>query len=102
MVVLYAKSAAELLLDPRHTRKLSTGCAVLDECLGGGINAHGITEIAGAAGVGKTQLVLQLMLQVTATASATAAAAGAGKRRPAVSTTVAMIVDGAFSSHQHQ
>lgn len=62
-MAVHPKSAAELLLDARHTRKLSTGCALLDATLDGGINAHGITEIAGAAGVGKTQLVLQLMLQ---------------------------------------
>ena len=62
-MAVHPKSAAELLWDARHTRKLSTGCALLDATLDGGISAHGITEIAGAAGVGKTQLVLQLMLQ---------------------------------------
>ena len=59
----HPSSCAALLSDPRHVRKLSTGCAVLDGCLGGGIDARGITEIAGAAGAGKTQLALQLMLQ---------------------------------------
>uniref|UniRef100_A0A7S4ESE5 RecA family profile 1 domain-containing protein n=1 Tax=Chrysotila carterae TaxID=13221 RepID=A0A7S4ESE5_CHRCT len=60
----YAQRASSLARDRRHTRKLSTGCPLLDASLGGGLDARGITEIAGAAGVGKTQLVLQLMLQV--------------------------------------
>ena len=61
--VLPGPSPATLLHDPRHTRKLTTGCAVLDETLGGGIDARGLVEIAGTAGSGKTQLALQLMLQ---------------------------------------
>jgi hypothetical protein len=36
---------------------------MMDVCLGGGIDTLGITEVAGAAGAGKTQLVLQLLLQ---------------------------------------
>jgi DNA-repair protein XRCC3 len=42
---------------------LSTGDAILDATLGGGILTNGITEIAGEAGVGKTQLCLTLALQ---------------------------------------
>jgi len=57
------QSALFLERDPRHARRLSTGCARIDACLGGGFDAHGLTEIAGAAGTGKTQLVLQCMLQ---------------------------------------
>ena len=45
-------------------RKLSLGCPHLDRCLAGGIDHSGITEIAGEAGAGKTQLVLQLLLRV--------------------------------------
>lgn len=37
---------------------------MLDGTLGGGLDAHGLTELAGAAGAGKTQLALQCMLQV--------------------------------------
>jgi len=59
-----AQSALYLSWDPRHARRLSTGCPRLDACLGGGIDTHGMTEIAGAAGSGKTQLALQCMLQV--------------------------------------
>lgn len=36
----------------------------LDRCLRGGIVTRGITEICGASGVGKTQLLLQLSLTV--------------------------------------
>lgn len=32
-----------------YTRQLSLGCPVLDACLGGGINQHGITEVRGRA-----------------------------------------------------
>jgi DNA-repair protein XRCC3 len=59
-----AQSALFLAQDPLYTRRLSTGCPCLDSCLGGGIDTHGVTEIAGAAGAGKTQLALQCMLQV--------------------------------------
>jgi len=59
-----AQSALFLAQDPLHTRRLSTGCPCLDSCLGGGIDTHGVTEIAGAAGAGKTQVALQFMLQV--------------------------------------
>ena len=48
------QSALFLERDPRHARRLSTGCARIDACLGGGFDAHGLTEIAGAAGPGKT------------------------------------------------
>ena len=60
---VHARTASSLHADASHTRKLSTGCAVLDGPLGGGLDSHGITELAGEAGVGKTQLALQLVLQ---------------------------------------
>ncbi|CAM9331226.1 unnamed protein product, partial [Phaeothamnion confervicola] len=44
-------------------RRLSFGCEVLDAAFGGGVPLHGITEIAGEAGAGKTQLCLQLLLE---------------------------------------
>ncbi|XP_030378596.1 DNA repair protein XRCC3-like isoform X2 [Scaptodrosophila lebanonensis] len=57
--------AADSLLQPPACNKwshLSFGCASLDRCTGGGVSTRGITEICGAAGVGKTQLLLQLSL----------------------------------------
>jgi len=45
-------------------KKLSLGCPLLDACLKGGLTNNGITEIAGEAGSGKTQLCLQLCFQV--------------------------------------
>ena len=59
---VHARTASSLHADASHTRKLSTGCAVLDGPLGGGLDSHGITELAGEAGVGKA-LALQLVLQ---------------------------------------
>jgi len=56
-------SAFEMLGHAGHTRLLKTGCPHLDAFLGGGIDTNGITEIAGEAGAGKTQLALQLTLQ---------------------------------------
>lgn len=48
----------------RTSRQLSTGCPILDHTLGGGIETqHGIVEIAGQSGAGKSQLVLQLLLR---------------------------------------
>ncbi|XP_022211002.2 DNA repair protein XRCC3 [Drosophila obscura] len=44
--------------------RVSFGCTALDRCTGGGVVTRGITEICGAAGVGKTQLLLQLALCV--------------------------------------
>lgn len=41
--------------------RLKTGCAGLDKALSGGILRHGITEICGEAGCGKTQFVLRLL-----------------------------------------
>jgi DNA-repair protein XRCC3 len=42
--------------------RLSFGCGALDSALGGGVPMRGLTEIAGEAGAGKTQLCLQLAL----------------------------------------
>lgn len=58
-----SSTALHLLSDQRHTRRLSLGCPHLDALLGGGLDVCGLTEIAGEAGSGKTQLVLQLLLQ---------------------------------------
>lgn len=43
-------------------RFLSTGCPKLDNILNGGIALHGLTEIVGPAGLGKTQIALQLCI----------------------------------------
>lgn len=61
--------ASSLLRERGHRGKLSCGCAVLDAFLGGGIDHSGITEVAGEAGSGKSQFVLQLMLSVQLPAS---------------------------------
>ena len=58
----FSVTAQALHDDIRHTRKLSLGCAVLDRVMGGGIDVQGITEVAGSAGAGKTQLVLRCLL----------------------------------------
>eukprot|EP00007_Cunea_sp_BSH-02190019_P008920 CAMPEP_0174236542 /NCGR_PEP_ID=MMETSP0417-20130205/5648_1 /TAXON_ID=242541 /ORGANISM="Mayorella sp, Strain BSH-02190019" /LENGTH=496 /DNA_ID=CAMNT_0015315207 /DNA_START=70 /DNA_END=1557 /DNA_ORIENTATION=+ len=55
-------SAAHLRRDAPH-RFMSTGCPILDGVLGGGVRTGMITEIAGEAGAGKTQLGLQLGVQ---------------------------------------
>ena len=60
----FSITAQALHDDIRHTRKLSLGCAVLDRVMGGGIDVQGITEVAGSAGAGKTQLVLRCLLHV--------------------------------------
>ncbi|CAL9243962.1 unnamed protein product [Arabidopsis halleri] len=44
------------------SRKLSTGCEILDGCLRGGISCDSVTEIVAESGCGKTQLCLQLSL----------------------------------------
>ncbi len=56
-------AVSEMLGHAGHTRLLQTGCPHLDAFLGGGIDTNGITEIAGEAGAGKTQIALQLTLQ---------------------------------------
>eukprot|EP00941_MAST-03F_sp_MAST-3F-sp1_P001829 g1829.t1 len=43
---------------------LSLGCPILDACMGGGIPVGSVTEFAGEAAAGKTQLALQLCLTV--------------------------------------
>ncbi|CAN0042458.1 unnamed protein product [Scytosiphon promiscuus] len=47
----------------RSPDRLSFGCPNMDAAFGGGVCVQGITEIAGEAGAGKTQLCLQLLLQ---------------------------------------
>ncbi|CAL2271609.1 unnamed protein product [Prunus armeniaca] len=51
-----------LMLLPLSTPKLSIGCPILDDCLGGGIPCNSITELVGGSASGKTQLCLQLTL----------------------------------------
>ncbi|KAI5351181.1 hypothetical protein L3X38_004072 [Prunus dulcis] len=49
-----------LILLSLSTPKLSIGCPILDDCLGGGIPYNSIIELVGESGSGKTQLCLQL------------------------------------------
>jgi RecA/RadA recombinase len=57
----------DMLQAPRTSREvqrlLSTGCAVLDAALGGGVLTGGITDVCGESGSGKSQLCMQLALQ---------------------------------------
>jgi DNA-repair protein XRCC3 len=50
-------------------RKVSSGCAVLDAKLGGGIDLAPVTEFVGEAGVGKSQLLMNLALSACADAT---------------------------------
>ncbi|CAM9170805.1 unnamed protein product, partial [Discosporangium mesarthrocarpum] len=56
-------TALAISKDPSRVSRLSFGCPHLDDAFGGGVPVQGITEIAGEAGAGKTQLSLQLLLQ---------------------------------------
>ncbi|EDL18612.1 X-ray repair complementing defective repair in Chinese hamster cells 3 [Mus musculus] len=49
---------------PEQHQRLSLGCPVLDQFLGGGLPLEGITGLAGCSSAGKTQLALQLCLAV--------------------------------------
>ncbi|XP_036062003.1 DNA repair protein XRCC3 [Onychomys torridus] len=49
---------------PEQHQRLSLGCPVLDQFLGGGLPLEGITDLAGRSSAGKTQLALQLCLTV--------------------------------------
>ncbi|XP_029397085.1 DNA repair protein XRCC3 [Mus pahari] len=49
---------------PEQHQRLSLGCPVLDQFLGGGLPLDGITGLAGRSSAGKTQLALQLCLAV--------------------------------------
>ena len=42
--------------------RLSWGCPILDDQLGGGVLVPGVTELSGVSAAGKTQLCLQLSL----------------------------------------
>ncbi|KAJ1527887.1 hypothetical protein ONE63_007823 [Megalurothrips usitatus] len=44
--------------------RLSSGCHVIDQAIGGGFPIKGVTELSGQSGCGKTQLCLQLCLSV--------------------------------------
>ena len=54
-----AATARDLLRDG-HQGSVITFCRSLDAALGGGVAQRRVTEICGAAGLGKTQLCLQL------------------------------------------
>ncbi|KAI5355893.1 hypothetical protein L3X38_008788 [Prunus dulcis] len=51
------------MLLPLSTPKLSIGCPILDDCLGGGIPCNSITELTGESDYGRTQLCLQLTVR---------------------------------------
>ncbi|KAI5355903.1 hypothetical protein L3X38_008798 [Prunus dulcis] len=51
-----------LMLLPLSTPKLSIGCPILDDCLGGGIPCNSITELTGESDYGRTQLFSNLHL----------------------------------------
>ena len=57
-------SALELLHRERSSRRIPTLAHELDELLAGGVPLRQLTELAGAPGVGKTQLAIQLALNV--------------------------------------
>lgn len=54
------RTAADLYLDTFERGRLSFGCPVFDEVFDGGLPLHGLSEVCGEAGSGKTQLCLQL------------------------------------------
>ena len=56
-------SALALLQNNNVLSPLSTGMPFLDNCLKGGLRRGTISELVGAAGVGKTQFVLQLCVE---------------------------------------
>ncbi|KAJ4461044.1 putative DNA repair protein XRCC3 [Paratrimastix pyriformis] len=58
------RTALELLRSPDFSARLSTGDSILDGALGGGFDVHTITDLAGEAGAGKSQLCLQLACMV--------------------------------------
>lgn len=62
--------ASDLL--ERHRTRLRTGCARMDEVLGGGLLDRGITEIAGEASAGKTQVTAARATSRTPSAPLTA------------------------------
>lgn len=56
-------TAADMIKNPCEVHKISLGCQILDKAFGGGFPVHGIHEICGEAGCGKTQFCLQISLQ---------------------------------------
>ncbi len=57
-------SASEVYERRKVLGRISTGAASLDEILGGGVEANGITEVYGKFASGKTQLGFQLCVNV--------------------------------------
>mmetsp|Transcript_10304 Transcript_10304/g.12502 ORF Transcript_10304/g.12502 Transcript_10304/m.12502 type:complete len:281 (+) Transcript_10304:34-876(+) len=57
------KSAADLLSNFFETHKISFGCKKIDAAFNGGFSVHGIHEVCGEAGCGKTQFCLQMCLE---------------------------------------
>nr|CCA24579.1 conserved hypothetical protein [Albugo laibachii Nc14] len=59
------QNAFELFLaNVNHPKQLRTNLPTLDTALGGGLHLGAITEIAGIAGVGKTQFAMTVALQI--------------------------------------
>ena len=54
------RSAKDLYVDPFERSRLSFGCPIFDEVFDGGLPLHGLSEVCGEAGSGKTQMCLQL------------------------------------------
>lgn len=57
-------SAPSLLRIVREPTRLSTGCAALDDLLGGGLETGTITQIYGPPGSGKTNVALAVAVEV--------------------------------------
>ncbi|CAG8471322.1 16674_t:CDS:2 [Funneliformis caledonium] len=62
--LLFPLTNALKMLNSGEQRMLTTGDAIIDKILGGGIMSCGITEIVGESSAGKTQMCLQLCLTV--------------------------------------
>lgn len=63
-VTVAARTAADVLVEERRRRGVTTFCPELDALLGGGVLPGEVTEVCGVPGVGKTQLGAQLAVSV--------------------------------------
>jgi hypothetical protein len=63
------RSAEDLYVDSFERCRLSFGCPVFDEAFEGGLPLHGLSEVCGEAGSGKTQMCLQLAVSSVLPAS---------------------------------
>ncbi|MFQ6076517.1 MAG: DNA repair and recombination protein RadA [Candidatus Bathyarchaeia archaeon] len=57
-------TAAELLEHRKEVARLTTGSRSLDDLLGGGVETQAVLELAGAYGVGKTQICFTLCVTI--------------------------------------